>query len=432
MNSWIPSYIHTFVLHCDIVIEIQVSVAGEPSTFFLSMQKVAQENYLPSEIFTAGILICYASSILFKMNPNILARKFECVECHRVPDDPHVAEDGCLYHERCIKEVFESFGNDEVLSPVTGEVMGRTVVRATNIRSLVKRIKDSDGFEGHLTHYTGTDEAQTNQIDDTKSVRGYLISEDGFKENFSRAFVKCQTILDSDRHNGHATALLGLCYIHGHGISVDTERGIELLVHGTQLGCGGFLLHVVLFLMSNPLSRFHSSTHSAYSSYKLGSFYHFGFHARKDSEKAQILLRQCQAQENLDGSLNAFEIANVTRYLNSYAETEVDPSLPSSTLWTGSSSRSDRHNHDVESCDLTLSTTNTEVSVIEILKLSSVGCGLTALEIQRRFQATDRPTKREINRILYGLEASSKVTRQEPSDSSSSKKPIWHLTSYTI
>lgn len=182
-----------------------------------------------------------------KMNPRILVTKYECVECHRVPDDPHVAEDGCIYHERCIKEVFESFGNGDVLSPSTGAIMGRTIIRATNIRSLVKRIKDDDC----RTHDTDTDEAQTNQLDGSQSVRGYLISEEGANENFSRAFGKCQTILDSDRHNGHALALLGLCYIHGHGVVVDKERGIELLRHGTQLGCGGFSLHVVLILF-NP------------------------------------------------------------------------------------------------------------------------------------------------------------------------------------
>lgn len=86
------------------------------------------------------------------MNYGLTFEHFICPICHELLLDPVVAKDGIVYNRQC----FETYTNtvepgDQILSPVTKELMSRGITKVTMIRTIIiDLMKSSNIFDDYI------------------------------------------------------------------------------------------------------------------------------------------------------------------------------------------------------------------------------------------------------------------------------------------
>jgi len=183
------------------------------------------------------------------MDPNTLAKRFACHICRKLPKVPICAEDGFFYHEECIRGEFEKFDKNEiVISPATREPMGRELIPAITIRSLIEKIVIGENVDKKWVG-SGNDHVVINEDDElliedaenghSESMailgRWYLFGEKpGIERNIEKGYDLIEKAAESG--NNHAVGYRGFCLIEGLGVERNREDGGEDLLIAAKRG----------------------------------------------------------------------------------------------------------------------------------------------------------------------------------------------------
>ncbi len=187
------------------------------------------------------------------MNQNAMAKRFACQICRKLPMKPVCAEDGFFYHEECIRRKFEEVDkNGVVISPANRLPMGRGLIPAITIRSLIEKIvaegkvekKWSGDSDDHVV-INEDDEFLIEEAEDgdPKSMtilgRWCLFGEKlGVEHNVKKGYKLIEEA--AKLGNNHALGYKGFCLIHGLGVEIDRDDGHEDLVIAANKGASEY------------------------------------------------------------------------------------------------------------------------------------------------------------------------------------------------
>ena len=208
------------------------------------------------------------------MDPTSLAIEFICPLCRCLPTDPVFSEDGFIYDRACIEKYIASSKEDPVamsiVSPMTGESMGTTLIASDvvkeTIRELVMCEDINKGILGAWANVTNEDKSTTGDICNTKKkanegdveqmiklAEWYLFGgQNGIDVDAEKAYHWCKLAADEEHLLGKAYQ--GYCLTVGIGVDHDWEDGYELLFevasnqHSNGAARGKLMTQIVYFI----------------------------------------------------------------------------------------------------------------------------------------------------------------------------------------
>jgi hypothetical protein len=196
------------------------------------------------------------------MDLRALASLYICRVCGKLPirraagkeggeDRPVAAQDGHFYHESCIKREFERAGAGGIISPVTNNEMGATLIHAKTVQCFLEKLTRNGTVDRGLLE--DSREKEFDLIRETKEKaeggsfehmallgRWHLLNEvEGVKQNATEGFGWCKKAGDGGDCNGMAYQAIWL--IHGDDeIEKNWYEGSELLLEAAHKGSGMF------------------------------------------------------------------------------------------------------------------------------------------------------------------------------------------------
>ncbi|KAL7538308.1 hypothetical protein ACHAXR_008453 [Thalassiosira sp. AJA248-18] len=181
------------------------------------------------------------------MDPNSLAIEFMCPVCQVLPGDPVLAEDGFVYCKLCT-ETFIFDDSKDIISPMTGEGMGRNLVHSGTVKDTIRILSACEELDDRILRATEkqvksiVDEisdikqkAKQGSVDHMVIAAGwYLFGEkDGVERDSNKGYYWCKKAAEMDNMTGKS--YLGYCLICGLGIErPDWEDGYELLIEAAN------------------------------------------------------------------------------------------------------------------------------------------------------------------------------------------------------
>mmetsp|Transcript_25931 Transcript_25931/g.43997 ORF Transcript_25931/g.43997 Transcript_25931/m.43997 type:complete len:269 (+) Transcript_25931:221-1027(+) len=164
------------------------------------------------------------------MDPNYIAIEFLCPVCNTLPINGAVlAEDGFFYDRGCIERYFD---DDHARSPMTGQLMGKTVIASLIVENTLQRLVECEGLKPSLLKKKSADTAieGTVCIDELAALaRSHLFDEQHLSfDDKSRFYQLTRTSAEQDDSTGKVYQ--GICLIRGIGVESDWNEGFELIV----------------------------------------------------------------------------------------------------------------------------------------------------------------------------------------------------------
>lgn len=159
-----------------------------------------------------------------------------CPITHELPFDPVMAMDGRVYEKKAIKTYFSGLRGKKVKSPMTSEMMHRTLLPASQHRNIIEASIESGVIKGYLATKWNqkVEEKEAMETLIKKAKEGdaesmfllglnYSFGEDGFEEDQKRAFEW----YEKANVAGHctATAKVGEHLVRGLGTDIDPTMG---------------------------------------------------------------------------------------------------------------------------------------------------------------------------------------------------------------
>ena len=174
-----------------------------------------------------------------------------CPICQSLPVDPVTAEDGRVYERHAIHMWFEKNPGQECKSPYTGNLMGKKLVPACQIKNTIERLVSRRVLVGEaadewqrVTEETKTYTSELKELivkaetGDTWAMSrlGFTFRDGnmGAKEDKKKAAVWLRKA--SQKGDPSASQALGVLYARGDGVKLCKGRGILELVHAAMLG----------------------------------------------------------------------------------------------------------------------------------------------------------------------------------------------------
>ena len=134
-----------------------------------------------------------------------------------------------FYDRGCIEKYFD---DDHARSPMTGQLMGKTLIASLIVDNTVKRLVECEGLKPSLLKTKSADTAieGTVCIDElTALARSHLFDEQHLSfDDKSRFYQLTRTSAEQDDSTGKVYQ--GICLIRGIGVESDWNEGFELLV----------------------------------------------------------------------------------------------------------------------------------------------------------------------------------------------------------
>jgi len=188
-------------------------------------------------------------AISSKMNVNSLAVEFICPICRVLAMHPVLAEDGFIYCRDCVEKLFDGYSLHEVISPMTGETMGRSLIDSDTVKETIEDLTACEELENHIHGAWAVGEEDTSSNDrvlDTKEkakqgdveqmlilATWYLFGEqDGVERDANNGYKWCK--LAADQEDMAGKAYQGYCLIRGLGVEREKEDGYELLIEAAS------------------------------------------------------------------------------------------------------------------------------------------------------------------------------------------------------
>jgi hypothetical protein len=185
------------------------------------------------------------------MDPNLIAAEYICRLCNTLPRDVVMAEDGHIYCRKCVTETIVADAN-ELLSPVTGKIIGTNLVVPPTIQCLIEKLVATGGVEQKLlgvwakqslvevsAYVRKTKERAEQGSPEHMALLGrwYLLGEqEGIDCNAETGYKWCKEAARQDNADG--MAYQGFCLVQGYGIEKNRNEGFELLVEAANYGSG--------------------------------------------------------------------------------------------------------------------------------------------------------------------------------------------------
>ncbi|KAL7496188.1 hypothetical protein ACHAWT_004410, partial [Skeletonema menzelii] len=164
------------------------------------------------------------------MDPSYIAIEFLCPVCNMLPINGAVlAEDGFLYDRGCVEQYFD---NDHIRSPMTGQLMGKTLVKSTIVDDTVKRLAECEGLEPSFLKKKTADASINGTVSSDEIValaQSYLFEEHHQSTDSDKSYFY-QLVHGAAAKDYTHKVLQGICLIRGIGIERDWSEGFELLV----------------------------------------------------------------------------------------------------------------------------------------------------------------------------------------------------------
>ena len=184
------------------------------------------------------------------MDPNALAVEFLCPICCVLPIDPVIVEDGFIYCRGCIENFINSNEASELYSPMTGELIGTTLIYSDAVKQTIQELtacKELEDKSGWATQRQSKSTGDRDPVIDAKKKaeegdvecmlrigRWYLFGEqDGVECDAVQGYKWCKQAAEQDDMAGKAYQ--GYCLIRGLGVeSSDQWGGYELLAEAAS------------------------------------------------------------------------------------------------------------------------------------------------------------------------------------------------------
>ena len=177
------------------------------------------------------------------------AEELVCAITMALPVDPVTAQDGHVYERSAITDWIAQ-GNGK--SPKTNEPMGPALLPAPQVKAMIRGMVKSGALTGDKA------EAWEAKLQEEEMVRRwreaaeggdgwamynmgiiYLHGMLGVRKDLAEGFRWCQRSADAGCEDG--VALLGNCYMYGHGVGKNTSLGLTYVTEGakggSQYGC---------------------------------------------------------------------------------------------------------------------------------------------------------------------------------------------------
>lgn len=164
------------------------------------------------------------------MDPNYIAIEFLCPVCNTLPIDGAVlAEDGFFYDKACIEEYFD---DDNIRSPMTGQLMSKTLLTSALVDDTVNRLIECDGLNPSFMKKKTADNAKGSVCIDeiTTLAQSYLFDEQHQSADSEKRYFYQLAHAAAAKDNATGKVYQGICLIRGIGIETGWSEGFELLV----------------------------------------------------------------------------------------------------------------------------------------------------------------------------------------------------------
>lgn len=259
------------------------------------------------------------------MDPTSIASRYACEVCKTLPKHPVCAQDGCFYHEDCIKKVFD--GEVPFHSSATGSWpsgLGKKFIRVKGIQCMNEKLLACEEIDRNLIGELDSRDLSS-YIQQVKHHalmgrsahhmalygRWHLFGEHDVECDAEEGYKWCENAAEKGDADGKAYQ--GMCFLHGHGVEKNWDEGYELLVEASSEG-------------------------SAFAQYKLGSLFYAGAHGfKQDRKRAEKWL--ARSASNTSNNLNEQERENTEKYLSSLGA-EYSTSIAGSASTSSSSGSS--------------------------------------------------------------------------------------------
>ena len=165
------------------------------------------------------------------MDPNYIAIEFLCPVCNTLPIDGAVlAEDGFLYDRGCLEEYVD---DDHIRSPMTGQLMSKTVLASPVVDDTVNRLIECDGLNPSFMKKKTADNIVRGSVcfdEMTTLAQSYLFDEQHQSTDSEKKYFYQLAHTAAAKDNATGKVYQGICLIRGIGIQTDWSEGFELLV----------------------------------------------------------------------------------------------------------------------------------------------------------------------------------------------------------